>query len=396
MVHLDAHPDLSANLTLPAELALESPHELYFRLRGDPGGIAQWILPAVYAGHLSSVWWVRPPWAQQIADGDYHISVGRSQSQRSDSTAQLRSVDARSVSQQGVIVSQNTVADSTGVPDNGGHFSPLETIGISCAEPYFVEDGIYCPEEELLAAKPLRLLVSCLPDPTEDCVFLVGGASDMNNPCGREQKSDAPWVLDVCLDFFACGNPFLSHVRPQIAAAFAAVQNAVTFRKASVVDVPKFHADRAKFDEAYNSLLSCIDAEDGCVGDVNSLAPFLPEDLRSGLLQDLKTAIHSASASELEQILEAGDMVTLPLHPVSDNEVVEQLAAAETFIERLSTNSYWGSRPAAVTIARSVVDGFCPMRWHLALEQGIMRILQNLFGNLDVVYADELDAHEIV
>ena len=109
MVHLDAHPDMSASTTMPAQLIMEEPQQavwsfpkqrlrsgssqVYDLLRDDPSGIAQWILPAAYAGHLNCVWslgcqlsirkpklcrcrwfaprWLRPEWARQIADGDY-------------------------------------------------------------------------------------------------------------------------------------------------------------------------------------------------------------------------------------------------------------------------------------------------------------------------------------
>ncbi|OLP80252.1 UPF0489 protein C5orf22-like [Symbiodinium microadriaticum] len=74
MVHLDAHPDLSASTQLEADRIYDSPLEVYAALREEDGGIAQWILPAVYGGHLSSVWWVRPPGSQQISDGTYRNS----------------------------------------------------------------------------------------------------------------------------------------------------------------------------------------------------------------------------------------------------------------------------------------------------------------------------------
>ena len=39
--------------------------------------IADWIIPAVYMGHLSSVVWLKPPWAMQIAEGKHSLIVGR-------------------------------------------------------------------------------------------------------------------------------------------------------------------------------------------------------------------------------------------------------------------------------------------------------------------------------
>ena len=39
--------------------------------------IAEWILPAVYAGHLGCVVWIKPPWSSQMNDGEYALVVGR-------------------------------------------------------------------------------------------------------------------------------------------------------------------------------------------------------------------------------------------------------------------------------------------------------------------------------
>ena len=39
--------------------------------------IENWIMPAVYAGHFSSIVWVKPVWAKQIEEGLHHFEVGR-------------------------------------------------------------------------------------------------------------------------------------------------------------------------------------------------------------------------------------------------------------------------------------------------------------------------------
>lgn len=125
MIHFDAHPDLSVPRSLPASWVF-APARLLHHLSSSPGGIAEWILPAVFAGHLSTVkrsprtletmalvvrgatsfhatnlgcyralqclletpdassgypcglqvWWVRQPWAGQIEDGSYGLHVG--------------------------------------------------------------------------------------------------------------------------------------------------------------------------------------------------------------------------------------------------------------------------------------------------------------------------------
>ena len=70
MMHWDAHPDLMVPRNMAATTCFR-PQELYDALGASEGGIAEWILPMVFQGHLSKLWWIRPPWARQFMDGHY-------------------------------------------------------------------------------------------------------------------------------------------------------------------------------------------------------------------------------------------------------------------------------------------------------------------------------------
>ncbi|XP_068724496.1 UPF0489 protein C5orf22-like isoform X2 [Montipora capricornis] len=71
VLHFDSHPDLTIPLNMAADTVFKQ-EKLYEEI-----SIADWILPAVYAGHINRVIWVKPPWADQITDGIFHFKVGK-------------------------------------------------------------------------------------------------------------------------------------------------------------------------------------------------------------------------------------------------------------------------------------------------------------------------------
>jgi hypothetical protein len=38
-----------------------------------------WILPAVYRGFITKIFWFKPPWGHQFQDGLYQLQVGKCQ-----------------------------------------------------------------------------------------------------------------------------------------------------------------------------------------------------------------------------------------------------------------------------------------------------------------------------
>ena len=42
--------------------------------------IADWIIPAIYMGHIGAVVWLKPPWASQISEGKHNLIVGKDRS----------------------------------------------------------------------------------------------------------------------------------------------------------------------------------------------------------------------------------------------------------------------------------------------------------------------------
>eukprot|EP00116_Pleurobrachia_bachei_P007237 sb/3467499/ len=70
LVHYDSHPDLAP----PADLPIEQFSDRSTLL--EELSISDWILPAVYMGHISRVVWVKPHWSDQIPLGTQRIRIG--------------------------------------------------------------------------------------------------------------------------------------------------------------------------------------------------------------------------------------------------------------------------------------------------------------------------------
>lgn len=151
LVHLDAHPDMLIDRKLKGDDA-RSGKKLLPLLQ-----IENWIVPAAAAGHIEKVIWLRPPWATQISDGTRDINVG------DDSSGFLR-VDSK--------------------------------------EPYYLSDALY--SSKLINKRKFTLTVAKLSQSSynSEKSWAQNLASDLN--------VSQPYVLDIDLDFFSTGNPFLS------------------------------------------------------------------------------------------------------------------------------------------------------------------------------------------
>lgn len=192
MLHWDSHPDLACpNEGIPAAAcfmprkywrsnrSLDTANEnenvevknLYDKLDTSQGGIAEWILPLVLAGGLEIVLWIKNNFCKQFERGQYNYQVG---------------VECESVS----------IDSFLDLPEDA-------VVKSSLAHPYYIDDNSYIHEDLLHLKKKLEL---CVLEAEDEAI-------DIEKPLEEEDAEKSDWILDVCLDYFFCNNPFVDDLR---------------------------------------------------------------------------------------------------------------------------------------------------------------------------------------
>ncbi|XP_048794492.1 UPF0489 protein C5orf22 homolog [Lagopus muta] len=395
-VHLDSHPDLLIPVNMPADTVFDK-EALFNEL-----SIENWIMPAVYAGHISQVVWLHPPWAQQISEGEHNFLVGKDIS--------------------------------------------TTTIRVTGTDHYFLSDGLYVPADQLENPKPLNLHVVLI-NPTEasnsqeendkvasakrlklntdDTASTAATSSSVapgdhdnnfssvkdkevqhasalnrakmlpecsassslrNNECPvREvakdisqvlQNGDA-FVLDIDLDFFSVKNPFKEMYTK---TEYELLQELYKFKKP--------HRNATEED-----LLDCVENRVHQLEDLEAaFADFCDNDDEETLqkwasypgLKPLVQLVHSLKSRmespDYEMVHQAGltcDYVELP-HHVSTKEEIEGLLQS---MKILLLNM---PKPTLVTVARSSLDDYCPSEQVDIIQEKVLSLLGFVYGTLDV------------
>ena len=320
LVHVDSHPDLSWPRELPAAIVTE-PRALYEALDTSVGGIAEWILPLVAAGHVDHVNWVRSPFATQISDGTHRFLVGPE-------------------------------------PRSG-------MLRVSSDEAYFDDEALHSRELSLESgAVEFVLEVGC----------------DAALP-----PAEAPWILDVCLDWLKCANPFREGLRsalgPADAAAVLAAHSEATHRRAVLAPAAR-RAARARHEAAVDDAIER--AARGERADRRALLRFYaPRD--GATIVDRLLDVLRRRRDALDAIKWAWPCLNLPASPAQDDGAA-RLARLERTLTRWTSASP-PREPALVTVARSADDGYTPGA--AALEGDVLAMIRRVYGEFELRDAEQ-------
>jgi hypothetical protein len=173
--HIDSHPDL----TPPAAdvHSLTNLSMLYDLLENTEGNISEFILPLSINGHIDQIFWLHQSFCLQFSaqTSNYSFYLGNDMSN--------------------------------------------QTIGVTCPEAYYLDEGLVYELEELESQSVHKVnFFSCC-----DADFVLSPSSLSSLFLIRDSTSSAlapaerrEWILDICLDYFTVSNPFLIELQRQL------------------------------------------------------------------------------------------------------------------------------------------------------------------------------------
>ncbi|XP_063826592.1 UPF0489 protein C5orf22 homolog [Ostrinia nubilalis] len=320
LLHFDAHPDMLIDRKLKGEEA-RSGRKVLPLLQ-----IENWIVPAAAAGYIDRVVWLRPPWANQFSDGTRVIQVG------DDAHTGLLRVDSK--------------------------------------EPYYLSDALY--SSNLENSREFEFTVAELSDKTKEKV------GEIENLASTLNISE-PYVLDVDLDFFSTGNPFLSlfqsinlydRLEPIFSFKLPENDDAETIQKVNELREQQIEELENIFQhlEEHGELTHYSGVRSDMFHKVSDLVSVvLAEAERLNVTPDW-WAIYAGGCTR--------DQGGLPYHISNEQEIRNLISAFSKLLRVLPT-------PVLVTVSRSTDDGYCPPDQVDLVQSLVLQTLNNLYETDD-------------
>ncbi|XP_061695662.1 UPF0489 protein C5orf22 homolog isoform X6 [Syngnathoides biaculeatus] len=390
LIHLDSHPDLLIPVNLCADVVFEK-EKLFSEL-----SIENWIMPMVYAGHISCVAWLHPYWAQQIIEGEHKMTVGKDSS---TTTIRVTSKDHYFLSD-GLYVSEEHLENPKPLTLNVIKVNPVnrQQSSTDIAEIKTEEDS-----ETWLAKKPRR---ECSQVEEASCSNIQDARQDEQISCdysGEDEEGSTsyvvqristflthtePYILDIDLDFFSCKNPFKELYTEE---EYSILQELYCFR-GPVPNANKGTLCSCLFWKK-DQLDECVDRRIRQLEDLEAAFADLLEDDREEIVTQWVRKLGKACFVQLvsslksrnphpdyEMVHQAGltcDSIELPHHISSDEEIDRLVSAVQRLLEHLP-------KPTLVTMSRSSLDEYCPFEQVDSVQHRVLAVLEKQYGPLDI------------
>lgn len=314
MIHFDSHPDMCVPRQMPAEYIYDRRNLL------ESLSIENWIVPAMFAQHITEVAWVRPPWAHQIDDGCHKLVVGEA--------------DGR--------------------------------IHVSSTLDYFLSDGGYKEEDLLSNKKEIKVHVSEVSESLNELI---------------KDDEEAHWILDVDLDYFSTHNPFLE-IYPK-AGTYEKLRKIFkieqTYDADNLESVASFAKERNRQLDFFETIFQHM-AQNGSLEKFKCEDSSMKDKFES-VKELIECLCHHYSLYDIDWFIvnDAGctcdsDERQLPHHESSEEEIKELVGKFEKNLRSLK------KAPTIVTIARSSLDDYTPTHQVDFIQSQVLQSLRNVFA----------------
>jgi hypothetical protein len=365
MLHFDAHPDLACP-NVPARSCFQPRHhngvDLYERLDATSSGIAEWILPLVLAGGLMTLHWVKPAESKQLSKGqhEYHVGAWIPPS-----------------------VESPLVSSFLDLPSSA-------RVCVDWNHSYYLDDASVVSTDELLLAKKLHLTVSELfEEENEQCTEGLQSKSKQV----EAGSFNGDWALDICLDYFACLNPFLTDIEaidPMFAKNLVNVVTRTRLHTAADDDAILEPACYESVLAQFHATLQRVFQERGGDDSIHQLVRFYGSEeegriLAENLMQSLSSSPESSTL--ITMAIEAVSNLSMPHDPKSSLKALQESVARrlDSVSHKLGHVKTKSGDPFVVTIARSSNDGFTPSSIVEELQNQILTIVHATFCGCDFI-----------
>lgn len=422
MLHFDSHPDLACpNANIPAAacfmprqawpvrkiVSTTRDHDeswceyeeknLYEFLDTSQGGIAEWIIPLVFAGGLDQVFWIKNEWCNQFLIGSYGFHVGAFCGSSSCSSENGNCGGAE-------------LQSFLDLPDRAA-------VKTSLKHPYYIDDDCYVPENNLLLKEKMELIVS---EVGAEKTLLLG---ETNSPPPSESNmkgSVKDWILDVCLDYFYWSNPFLEDLQKinmNIANLFLEAVTETLFRQkvsACKGDLTEdqcveYRSSLETFHSTVQMLLKTMVRESDKTSELDEdctyfeILKYYPDPERAKVMWDELLNVladenaYNASRDEVVKVmLEALPNLTLPhlnknalgvslvdnqLSPLLQLKVANfgDYLRSHSWMNEIANGHHFSDEPMLITMARSSDDGYTPGNIVEALQSTILNEIHSIY-----------------
>ncbi|XP_041847553.1 UPF0489 protein C5orf22 homolog [Melanotaenia boesemani] len=382
MVHLDSHPDLLVPVNMPADTVFDK-EKLFSEL-----SIENWIMPMVYAGHVSGVAWLHPYWSQQIREGEHKMTVGRDSS---TTTIRLTSTDNYFLSD-GLYVGEDQLESSKPLRLNVVRVNPVKPSHITGQSTEKDTEGCFAKRPRTERSKDGETSHTQSHSATTDPLQPAGGSSSNGMLDGDDGEGSTsyvveritsfldendPYILDIDMDFFSCKNPFKELYTEE---EYSLLKELYNFRE------PGLNANKEELDECVDRRIHQLEDLEGAFADLleddgeETVKHWASKPGMSSLSQLVSIMKAKNPSPDYEMVHQAGltcDSVELPHHISSDEEIDRLILAVQRFLDALPP-------PTLVTISRSSLDEYCPAKQVDSIQSKVLAILGDLYGELDL------------